>query len=329
MAQEFATFVFDGEKMTAFDGNRVIASGTDHQHVAETAEAYFDSLKNEKDKKTHDDKVASATHITTPNGETGKILGRTASIFSDTITVRLDKGGEIRHYETFVDSGIDFHTKEANVPESPIEHLAQRLDETYAHGRQGLTERLADLNDIKESASRLASVASFEDGRKLHQIVLTASAEKNEVTEALDHLITADAEAFAAPERQYVAVEQAEMGRSAGNDWLEVVAQEMIAESDAEDFDKLASEGPTTFVANLELGALGNEGVIRQMASEFIMGKTAGYQGPEVEEFRTRFVAASEMARRQELLYRKDEMRQEATVREASVSDAPDESLFL
>lgn len=327
MAQDHATFEINGDELIARDGNRVVASGTDHQKVAETAEEYFNTLRNERVKTAHNEKRATATHITTPNGETGKILGRTASLYSDVITVRMDKGGEIRHFDTFVGDGLEF-TASDETPDSPIDFFQTRLDESYDHGREGLTARLQELDSIREGASRLAaSGPAYEDGRQLHQIVLMANAERNEVREALSYLESADAESFALPVRQYSAVEQASTGR--GDDWLEIVAQEMVAEVEDTDFDNLLEEGPTKFVSDLDMGALGNEGVVSGMASEFIHAKTAGYQGEEVEEYRHQFVAATEMARRQELRYRKDEAHKEAATHEASVTDAPDESLFL
>jgi hypothetical protein len=327
MMAEYATFVTDGDRMIAFDGDHVIASGTDHTKVAATAEEYFGELRKENDRKDSEAKRSSATHITTPNGDTGTILGRTASVFSDAITVRFENG-QIRHYDTFVGDGLEFSKREASVPDNPVDYFQSRLDETFDHGRDGLVSRLDVLDDVRQGATRLASAGvSFADGQKLDSIVLTASAERNEVREALDHLVTADAEAFAPPVRQYQAAEQASVGHS--DDWLGVVAAEMIAESEAQDYDKLLEEGPTMFISALETGTLGHEGSVREMASEHIHSKTAGFEGEAVDDYRSKFVASTELARRQELSYRKETAHKEAAVIKTAAEAAPDEALFL
>ena len=321
------TYASDGNgKVVAFHGNQVIASGTDFAKVAETADEYFNSLKHEKSQKTQAAAREAATHITTPNGEKGVILGRTSSVFSDTITVRFENG-QIRHYDTFVGDGLTYSKEASDTPNSPIEYFQRKLDETFVPGKAGLTARLNTLDEVKRGAAHLASQGvSYSDGQQLHAIVLAADAERNEVGEALDHLNAADAE-IAPPKQAYQAVEQASLGRS--DDWLEVVAQEMVAESEAQDFDKLLQEGPVEFVSSLDDGAIANASVVAGLSRDFVVSRTAGFQGKEVEAYRDRFVAAAEMARRRESSYR-SEVTKEAHVKEASVPDeTPDDALFL
>lgn len=328
MASLSPTYASDGNgTVVAFHGNQVIASGTDYAKVAATAEEYFNSLRHEQNKKTEAATRQAATHITTPNGEKGVILGRTSSVFSDTITVRFENG-QIRHYDTFVGDGLKFSKENPNTPSSPIEYFHRKLDEAAAPGKAGLTARLNTLNEVKRGAAHLASQGvSDADGQKLHAVVLAADAERNEVAEALDHLNASDAEAMTAPKQAYQAVEQASLGR--GDDWLEVVAQEMVAESEGQDFDKLLREGPVEFVSGLDTGAIANAGVIAGLARDHIVGKTAGFQGKAVEEYRDRFVAAAEQARRQEFTYR-TEVAKETHTKQASVADnVPDDALFM
>lgn len=323
----FATYAFDGDTVVAFDGDHVIAKGNDFEKVSTTAEEYFNELRNAKKVKEAHEARASATHITTPNGETGVILGRTASVFSDSITVRFENG-QIRHYDTFVGDGLQFTSKEVNAPSSPVEYFQRQLDETYTPSRDGLISRLNTLSEVRKGATYLASQrVSYADGQELHKIVLTADAEANEVKEALEHLVAADAEAMVPPKQSYTAVEQASMGNS--GDWLEVVAKEIIAESEAEDYDKLLSEGPTNFVSNLETGTLAHTGTVAEMAREHITSRTAGFQGEAVDDYRDRFVASTELARRRELTYRQDAARDDASVKKSAVAEAPDEALFL
>lgn len=327
---DFPTYAYDGDTAIAFHGDHVIASGDDLTKVAETADEYFNHLRGERETKAAEHERATATHITTPNGETGVILGRTATVFSDTITVRF-ANGQIRHYDTFVGDGLKF-TKQAadDAPKSPVEYFRRKLDEATTPGREGLTARLDVLDEVRQGAAHLAGQGvSYADIQALNQIVLTASAERNEVRDALEHLASVDAEAMTPPTRQYVAVEQADLGHGARDNWLEVVAQDMIAEGEAQDFDQLLEEGPTTFVASLEDGAVGNAGVVRQMATEFIHSKTAAYQGEAVESYREQFVAATETARRRELTYRKDVTKKKAKKEAKKVKNVPDEALFL
>lgn len=328
MAQEFATFVEDGDKLVAFHGNTVIASGSDYEKVAETAEEYFNQLKKQDADKKEATKREAATHITTPNGDSGTILGRTAGLWSDEITVRFDNG-QIRRYATYVGDGLEYSVREADAPKSPVEALQRRVDEVAEPGRAGLTARLQELDSIRTAAQRLSSTVSYEDQQALDRIVMTANAEKAEVREALEYLAAADAEAMTPPTRSYQAAEQAGLGHGASDNWLDVVAQTMIAESEAEDYDKLLAEGPAVFAANLETGTLAHEGTVQEMARDFITAKTAGFQGEQVDEYRNQFVAAAEMARRSELAGRKNELHKEAAAVESSVSDAPDEALFL
>jgi hypothetical protein len=65
------------------------------------------------------------------------------------------------------------------------------------------------------------------------------------------------------------------------------------------------------------------------MAYSHIVSKTAGFQGEEVEDFRDKFVARVEVARRHELASRKETTKKEAAATEDVQSNAPDEALFM
>jgi hypothetical protein len=323
MATSHPTYAYQDDKIIAFDGNQVIASGTDFTKVAETADEYFNALRKQKEHTAR----AEAKYVITPNGERGTILSRTASLWTDEITVRFDNG-QIRHYDTFAADSLKFSSTE-DAPKNPLDYFQARLDEAVDPTRQGLVARVAELNDIRESAARLITAGvTTADATKLHQIVLTAETEKREVAEALEHLASVD-EAIEFPKQQYTAYEQASLGRSANDDWLEVVAKEMEAENEAQDFDKLAAEGPTVFVGALDDAVVAHAGVTRELAEGYIHGKTAAFQGEEVANFRDQFVANVEIARQREASYRTQVAKTAAVEKEASISDAPDEALFL
>jgi hypothetical protein len=321
---DFPTYAYQDDKIAAFDGEHVIASGTDFAKVSETAEQYFGELRSNREHKAR----AEATHIITPNGERGTILGRTASLWSDQITVRFDNG-QIRHYDTFVTDGLRYTSAEDPAAKNPMEYFQARLDEMPDPTREGLTARLNDLDSIRNGAGNLITAGvSNTDAQRLHQIALAAETEKREVVDALAHLEAVDS-AIEMPKQAYTAVEQAGVGPYAKSNWLEVVAQDMIAEAEAEDLDKLAAEGPTTFVSALDDAVVAHAGITREMAQEFIHSKTAAFQGEAVEAYRESFVAATELARRREETYRREAARTETTTREASIADVPDEALFM
>lgn len=330
MASLSPTYVFDGTKISAFDGDRVIASGTDYAKVASDAETYFNELRNVREKKNAEAARKSATHVTTPNGQKGVVLGRTSSVFSDEgVTVRFDNG-QIRHYDTFV--GLKFSNEADAIPESPVAYFQSRLEEPVVETKAGLTARLNLLDEVRSNASHLAGQGvSYKDALDLHKVVLAANTERFEIEAALDHLNSEDVEAYMPPTRAYAAVEQASMGRS--DDWLEVVAKQIIAESEGEDWDQFLQEGPTKFVSSLNDGLIAQAGVVADLALEHVVAKTAAFQGPEVEEYRDRFVAGAELARRRETSLRqekKSKKAQKTAKKEKKLAkQAPDEALFL
>ncbi len=330
-APTFPTYKYEGDQVLAYHGKTVIAKGTDFAKVSTTAEEYFGELEKAHKKKKKEAAQHEATHVTTPNGLKGQIVSRLPTIWGNEITVRL-ANGEIRRYATAGDDdGLTYTSEQADAPQSPVEYFEHRLEEVAEPGRPGLTARLNVLNEIREGAGRLVTAGvSNADEQKLHNIALAAEAEKLEVKEALDHLEAVDAEAFVpqAPFQTNV-VEQASMGRAANDSWLDVTAKQMIAESEEQDFQKLLEEGPTMLVTELETPALADTGTTAEAAYSHVMAKTAGFEGAEVEAYREKFVAATELARRAELIYRKDNAHKEAAAKEASTNDFPDEAMFL
>jgi hypothetical protein len=103
----------------------------------------------------------------------------------------------------------------------------------------------------------------------------------------------------------------------------------MIAESESEDLELLMKEEPTKLVSGLDDSSIHHAGTVQEIAANHIMGKTAGFQGAEVESYRESFVAAVEQARRRELGYRQEVARETATKKEASLETVPDEALFF
>jgi hypothetical protein len=330
MANLLPTYEYQDDMILAVFENQVIAKGTDFAKVAETAVEYLDGLSSSRKKEAREVARKSATHITTPNGARGEIISRVTGLWGDEVTVRFENN-QIRRFATAAASEeYKYSTEASKVPDGPKDHFQAILSEQYVTSRAGLTERLTALEGVRNGAGRLAArESSIPESRALHQFVLAAEAETAEIKDVLAHLEDVDAQNAAPAPPVYAAVEQAGMGRAANDSWLDVIAAEMITESESYDYDKLLADGPTQLVSALDDSAVHNAGTIREIAQSDIMGKTAGFQGEKIEAYREAYVASAETARRRELTYRQDNKRKEATVKEASIADTPDDILFL
>lgn len=321
-------YTFEGSEIFAIHEGHVIASGTDMEKVESDAVDYLENLKGKRDGEDKAKAKKSATHIITPNGVKAQILSRTAGIYGEEISVRLDNG-QFATYQTHPeDKYVTENTKTAGAT-NPVTKLATTLDTDFEHDKISLRARHAELGEVAREAHRLiVAGAPYSVQVELDGIRTAAEVEARQVKEALDHLEDADTESFipSAPFEPQVAI-QADMGHS--NSWLDTVSQDMIAESEAVDHNKLMSEGPELMVSDLETPALADTGVTREMAFAHVMAKTAGFQGEEVDAYREQFVARVEQARRTELAERKATTKKEAAVVKEAEVEAPDDALFM
>lgn len=326
------TFVNEGNQIFAFFEDRVIAKGTDFKQVEQSAVDYLDSLGKDRKASARDQEKSAATHITTPNGVKGRILGRVSGVWGEQqYTVRLDNG---RHIKLEAHGGNDDHltyTSEIDdAPATPIDALQKELDADFGRDVDSLTARVASLKEIMFSAgAHIAKGASLRDSERLDKIYLAAQHEEGEVLDALAYLEQADAEQIGYRPPVHAAVEQAEMGHAKGDSWLDKTAQDMIAESEGIDFDKMLAEEPALFTASLETGTLADAGIVQELATSHIMAKTAAFAGDEVGTYREQFVAAVEMTRRAELADRQTENHKQAAVQEEENQNFPDAALFM
>jgi len=328
------TYAFEGDEVYAVLDGKVIASGSDIDTVeaeakpkVEAARKVAADAKREKAKKT-------ATHIITPNGVKGQILGRVASTWGEEITVRFENG-EIRSFTTsgreeFVNEGTQ---KTASA--SPIENLQAVLDKEYDHTKEGLRERIAELKDVARQASQhIAGGTAYEHQVKLNEIRVVADAEAAEAQEVVDHLDAADNEAIAPPQPfDLHAVEQATVGvRDDGSPWLDAAFTDMVTEAEGRDYEKFLDEEPALFVADLPDAVIADQGAVAEMALSHVTQRTAavGLAEPEkTEEYRTLFVARAEQARRAELADRTKTTKREAATKQETESNLPDDALFI
>jgi hypothetical protein len=326
MTNLVATYSFEGDEIFAIHEGGVIASGTDMESVESDATKYLDGLKETRDADSKAKAKKKATHIITPNGVKGEILGRTPTVWGEQVTARFENG-QIQTFETHGEE--QWITEKTASVANPADGLEARLASDFSRDRASLGERLQELDAIRREASvQIERGAPYFAERKLHEVVVAADAESREIKEAIEHLDAADAEAFIPTQPfQPSVVEQADVGPSSGS-WLDVTTQQMIEESENQDFEKLLDEGPAMFVTELDEGALGDTGVTREMAFSHITAHTAGFVGEEVESYREKFIARVEAARRDELAARKTANHKEAAAVEETLSDVPDEALF-
>jgi hypothetical protein len=331
MADLTPNYYFEGDEIFALHEGKVIASGNDMKQVESEAVAYLDGLRTHRDQVEKANAKKQATHVTTPSGLKGEILGRTPNMWGETVTVRFENG-HIAHLNTHGEDGLTYSSERtASTNGNPAEKLEQRLASTYERDLDSLRARHRELGEIAKTAfSHLRNGAPYQIEVQLDQVRTAAETEARQIKEAIDHLEAADLESFTPPAPYQMGVaEQAGLGRQNDGSWLDVTTQDMIDESEGQDLGKLMVEGPAMFVTGLDDGALGNQGVVQEMAYSHVVSKTAGFTGSEVEQFRASFVARVEQLRRAELSDRKATHHKEAAAAEEVQSNAPDEALFM
>lgn len=268
------------------------------------------------------------THIVTPNGLKGQILGRHKDLWGEEVTVRFENG-RIASFHVAENDENEYTTEEdEEKKKNPIENLKKKVEKETSHDRASIQERLAELASVKKEASHLFQTGvSYDDEIALDEIRLQADYETGELAAALEQIDSEQAEAYRPPAPYgYNAVEQETVGGGDGT-WLDNTLGEMIDEAEGQDFDQMMQEGPELFVADLEDAPLADAGVVHQMASSFIRSKTAGINPEAVKEYEKTFLARVEAARREALKNRKEEMKKEAAS-EPVDNDGPAEELF-
>jgi hypothetical protein len=327
MGELTPTFVFEGSTVLAFLGEEVIAQGTDIEQVEQEANERAKIRAEQAEQESREASKRTATHVVTPNGVKGQLLGRVAGLWGEQVTARMENGEVVKFYVTGHERWENENHKTAS--SNPIVALRERLDSDYSHDKTSLIARLDELKTIRRQAGDLIiKGASFTDSTQLDQLRVLADAEIAEVSEALDHLNQVD-DAIAPPSIQPQVVEQASVGvRDDGSTWLEAAADEIIQENSNQDFEQLLSEGPTLLVAELPDAALADAGNVREIALSHIASKTAGIDAENIDDYRNAFLARCEEERRVQLSRRTKEVRQEVT---AAVDDTevPDEALFV
>lgn len=264
--------------------------------------------------------------VITPNGLKGTVLGKTAGVWGDEVTIRLENGRIVK-----LPTNVELRSpKQASTKKkvSPLELLETRLSKSIDGTRESMVSRIEDLKGIRRSASRLVGDGcSYADSVRLDQIVVAAEVESRHLTDAIAHID--DADSMRAPGFSMQAADRTSSVSREDASWLDVVMDDMIKEAEAQDFNKLLAEGPEALTAELPDVALADTGVTRQMASSFIMERTAGIAREVANPYMDTFLARVEECRKAELASRKQTTHKEAATVEKSYDDVPDDALFL
>src|SRR5271169_1633153 len=201
MTTPVPTFVRKGNQVLAFYEDRLIASGTNFAKVEQSALEYLDGLTSKKHRQKEEARKQAATHIETPSGMKGEILGRHDGQWGEKLVTVRWENGRISRYQAHGgnDEKLTYKVAEQEQPESALEYLQNTLDEVPEGTRESLAARIADLDELVIKATSFQHTASYEEQRKASEIVITAEHEKRQVRDALAHLELVDAEAFAPP----------------------------------------------------------------------------------------------------------------------------------
>lgn len=267
-----------------------------------------------------------ATHITTPSGLKGQIMGKVKDVWGEEVTVRLENG-RITKFHVVPGEEYKYSNEVEEENLSEVDELRQKMDEMPDGTKSSLIARVNDLKKIKSKASSMIRAgANYADAQKLDQIVIQAEHELQDATNTLIDL--EDAEAYAPPEPFQVA-EQESLG-GGDSSWLDNTLEEMIQEAESTDFDQMMEEAPETLVAELETPALMDADGVQATAASLVASKTAGIDPEAVADFRKAFLARVEELRVAEVENRQEEEDEdeETQIKEASTDDGNDEGLF-
>lgn len=322
---ESTTFVFENDRAYALVNSQVVASADSVEELEKLAEDIgHDDYIEDADPASPVGDSLSATHVETPNGLQGQILGRVKDIWGETVTVRF-ANGTIK--EIPVSQDLTFTAEKSDDDkESPIERFKKKLEK----GNDDLDERKEELEDVKKSARQtIASGVSYSDQEELHNIVVAADYELGDVSDALAHRQAEDAQAFdpLAPFDTHV-VEQESMGHG-GSDWLDSTVSDMITEAEETDYAKLLNEGPETLAAGVDDSVIADGGAVREIASSFIRTRTATAEPELRERYETAFLSRVEQCRRTELASRKTAVRKQAKTEKEEFDSVSDDALFM
>lgn len=296
------TYSFTSDGVDAELDGRVIASGA---NMAEAETAAHEAIKTASKEPEEAVSRKTATRVTTPNGLTGTILGRTSGIWGEEITVRFENG-HISKLNTS-SAGLTF-SNEKTLSSTPLEVLASIADKSVPGDAFSLAERLNELKELRNRVAKMASRLSHDELVAAHEIVSRTHAEEEEIREVLAAQVDHEEEEFA-PYRPEA--------RSYDESWLDRVAAEEV-ESATEDFD----EKVATFVTALSTDTLADGSLVSQIVYDKVSSET------DDEEYIESFIEAAEQVRQNEHNARREATKQARLASEKNIAETTDESFL-
>lgn len=311
------TYIFKEGKIYTYTDGKIVASVDEADFIEEDAERLASA--------------EGATHIVTPNGLKGKILGRVNGLWEDEVTVRFENGRIASLPVSKLTFAKEEEEEDGDNPE--IKELEKKVEASVSvYDNASIKGRVEELENIKSQASVLIDrKLSDEDLVRVGSIITQANYELSEINDIVAALEDERVAAFEAPAPFNIhVVEQGGPTGGRESTWLDASLNEMIIEANNTDYTKLMDEGPEAFVAGLDSGVLSDSGAVRSMASSWIRSKTAAAEDETREKYEKVWLARVEEQRRATLSQVKEEMHKKAATKEtANYDDLSDDSLFL
>jgi len=309
------TYIFKNGSVYTYQDGKIVASVSEDMFIEEEA--------------AHLASAEGATHVVTPNGLKGKVLGRVKGLWEDEVTIRFENG----RISSLPVSKLTFSKEEEEEEKDEIAELEKKVESSVSvFDAKTIEDRVRDLDAIKVEASLfIDSGLSNEDLARVANVITQANYEMEEIGDVIRALEEGHTSAYEAPAPfSMQAVEQG--GPTGGREatWLDQSINEMIVEANSTDYAKLMDEGPEAFTAGLDNETLADSGTVRSLASNWIRSKTAAADDDVREKYEKVWLARVEEQRRAMFVEVKEEMHKEAAAKEATNYDEiGDDSLFL
>jgi exosome complex RNA-binding protein Csl4 len=310
------TYIFKNGNVYTYQDGKIVASVPEGEFVEADA--------------AHIASAEGATHVLTPNGLKGKILGRVKGLWEDEVTVRFDNG----RIASLAVSKLTFAKEEEEEEnQDEIAELEKKVEASVStYDPATLETRISELGQIKaEASAHIASGLSDEDLARVGSVIAQANYELQEIGDIGAAIEDQRVAAYEPPAPFKInVVEQGGPTGGRESNWLDQVVKEMTHKANATDYTKLMDEGPEVFVAGLDRGLLADSGAVRSHASTWIRSKTAAADDDVREKYEKVWLARVEEQRRASLAGIKEEMHKEAAATESVDYDSiGDDSLFI
>jgi exosome complex RNA-binding protein Csl4 len=310
------TYIFKNGNVYTYQDGKIVASVPEGEFVEADA--------------AHIASAEGATHVLTPNGLKGKILGRVKGLWEDEVTVRFDNG----RIASLAVSKLTFAKEEEEEEnQDEIAELEKKVEASVStYDPATLETRISELGQIKaEASAHIASGLSDEDLARVGSVIAQANYELQEISDIGAAIEDQRVAAYEPPAPFKInVVEQGGPTGGRESNWLDETIQEMVHEANSTDYTKLMNEGPEVFVAGLDKDLLADSGAVRSHASTWIRSKTAAADDDVREKYEKVWLARVEEQRRASLAGIKEEMHKEASATESVDYDSiGDDSLFI